>query len=329
MLQSIHSARIKTMRHIIALGILFFSISVFGQEYGFDIHNTTLQEYIKMEERLGSKRIPTTSNHVSFSGDAQPIKFQRNQKEIPDLISYYFFKEKDSIMSYVLHEWDVYNFEKQDNNQKSEKLEKALIKKYNTLEKVISDLYGQSKVEGELSDVSQSKVNGGLKKKNIWIPNDSTEIEIYATISNYYEKKGMITINPTHRIRLYIKNTKKEQSVVSKLDSKRVDFLNKLTVDFFKTLESKNLSKVRVFLSDVIKEQVNDNQLNLLIENIDFKRTTELFYSGVQFGLDGSVLTMLQFKYSDDSANPPKELIKMIFDDKDKILGIQPIKLHK
>jgi len=33
-----------------------------------------------MEERLGSERIPTTSNHVFFGGEAQPIKFLRTEK---------------------------------------------------------------------------------------------------------------------------------------------------------------------------------------------------------------------------------------------------------
>ena len=74
-----------------------------------------------MEERLGGERISTTSNHISFRGEAQPIKFLRKEKEIPDLTVYYFFKKADSTMSYILYEWDISNFEKQENNQKSEK----------------------------------------------------------------------------------------------------------------------------------------------------------------------------------------------------------------
>jgi len=75
------------MRNLFTFGLLFIGITVFGQEFGFDIHNTSLDEYIKMEEKLGSERIPTTSNHISFSGDAQPIKFKRKEKKISDLIS--------------------------------------------------------------------------------------------------------------------------------------------------------------------------------------------------------------------------------------------------
>tara|TARA_R110002073_G_scaffold267553_4_gene430811 strand:+ start:2296 stop:2442 length:147 start_codon:yes stop_codon:yes gene_type:complete len=45
------------MKRII-IGFLFASTSVFGQEFNFDIHNTSLAEYLRMEESLGSERIP-------------------------------------------------------------------------------------------------------------------------------------------------------------------------------------------------------------------------------------------------------------------------------
>ena len=111
----------KTLRTTFTLGFLLIGITVFGQDFGFDIHNISLNEYVQMEENLKSERIPTTSNHVSFNGDAQPIKFKRTEKKIADLITYYYFKEKDSTMSSVLYEWDVSNFEKKDNNQKPKK----------------------------------------------------------------------------------------------------------------------------------------------------------------------------------------------------------------
>jgi len=61
---------------------------------------------------------------------------------------------------------------------------------------------------------------------------------------------------------------------------------------------------------------------------LNFERKMELIYSGVQVGLDGSIFTLLHYKYEDDTSEPPKELIKIIFDEKNKIVGIQPIKLQ-
>lgn len=310
-------------------GILFISSSAFGQKLNFDIHSSSLSDYIKMEEKLGSVRIPTTSNHVSFSGEAQPIEFLRKEEIIPNAIVYYFFKEKDSTMSSILYEWDVYNFEKQDNNQKSKSFEEALIKKYKDLKAEISKAYGQPKTKSNYSNIAELDPKNLFEENSIWEPNDSTEIEIYAIASNYYEKKGAITINPTHRIRLYIKNkSKKLEPSIPKLDETKLTALDKLTTDFLIALQSKDLTKSREFLSDLIKGKVTDEQLRLLSENIDFDQKLELIYSGVQMGFDGSSYTLLQYKYTNDKSSPPSEMIKVVIDNKDKIAGIQPIKLQ-
>lgn len=309
--------------------LLFISTSVLGQAFIFDIHNTSLAEYLKVEERLGSKRIPTTSNHVSFDGEAQPIKFIRREKIIPDLTVYYFFKKTDSTMSYVLYEWDVSNFEQQDNNPKSEKFQKALIDKYKRLKKDIAKNFGQPEVKRNYSNISQLDSINTFVESSTWKPNDSTEIKIYATASNYYERKGEMGISPVHQIRLYIKNQSKGKKMeIRKLDDKKLFELEKIKTYFFKALKAKDLPKSKEFLSDLILEKVTDEQINILIDNINFEKETELIYSEIQMGFNGSMFTLLQYKYSDDNSSPPNEMIKLIFDDKDKVVGIQPIKLQ-
>lgn len=65
--------------------ILYFFIFIqtfaFGQKNNYDIHNTSLNEYIKYELKNGNKQIPTTSNHVSFNGEAQPIQFLKKKQD--------------------------------------------------------------------------------------------------------------------------------------------------------------------------------------------------------------------------------------------------------
>ena len=321
---------IKNLKYTLILGFLLIGIAVFGQEFEFDIHNTSLNQYLEMEEKLGSEKIPNIRNHVSFDGTAQPIKFKRKQKVISDLVAYYYFKEKDSVMSHILYEWDesLLTLKSNTNDKKSKKYQKALIKKYYDLEKTITDIYGKPESEGDLSNLKQANEKGGLKKKDKWFPNDSTEIEMYTSVSNYYEKRGMVTIAPTHRIRLYIRNTKNEKKIEPKLSEKKLDTLKIISQEFIQTLGNKDLVKSKEYLSELILKTVTDEQLNILIENLDFKRETELIYSGIQAGLDGSVFTMLQYKYKDDNSNSPNELIKIIFDDKNKVVGIQPIKLQ-
>jgi hypothetical protein len=316
------------MKNLI-IGILFISTSIFGQEFNYDIHNTSLAEYVNLEGKLKSERIPTTSNHISFGGNAQPIKFLRKEKVIPDLTAFYFFKKTDSTMSYVLYEWDVSNFEKQDNNQKSEKFENALIAKFKELKKNISKDFGHPITKSNYSNLADYEQESFFEENSTWKPNDSTEIELYTVASNHYEKRGAITINPTHRIRLYIRNkTKKEETPIPKLDAKKLSELEVIKADFFKALKAKDLPKSKEYLSDLILEKVTDEQINILIDKINFEKETELIYSGIQIGLNGSIFTILQYKYSDDNSSPPSEMIKLIFDDKDKVVGIQPIKMQ-
>lgn len=160
-----------------------------------------------MEENLGSERIETIRNHVSMNGDAQPIKFKREQEIISDLVAYYYFKEKDSVMSYILYEWDesLLSLKPNSKDKKSKEYQKALIEKFNTLEKELTELYAEPKARGDLSDLDKAEQKGGLKRNCKWYPDDKTEIEMYIVVSYYYEKRGLVTISPTHRIRLYIR----------------------------------------------------------------------------------------------------------------------------
>lgn len=317
------------MRIIFTLGFLIIGFSTYGQEFNFDIHNTTLNEYFEMERTLGSEQIPNIRNHVSAE-NAQPIKFKREQKIISYLVGYYYFKKKDSTMSYILYEWDesLLTLKANTNDKKSKKYQKALIRKFNELEKMITDIYGNPQSEGDLSDLKKANEKGGLKKNVKWFPNDSTEIEMYATVSNFYEKRGMVTTAPTHRIRLYVKNTKKEERVTPELTEQRLDILNGISKKFIASLKDENLAKSKSYLSEMIIDQVTDEQLKALISEIAFNRELELVYSGIQMGMNGKAFTMLQYKYEDDQSSPPKEMIKVIFDDKNTIVGIQPMKMQ-
>ena len=321
----------KPLRNIVTLGFLLIGITLFAQEFEFDIHNTSLDEYIELEERLGSEKKINSSNNISFSGDAQPIIFIRKEKKIPNLTANYFFKKSDSTMSYIRYDWDESFYKNTANveSKKSKKFQKALRKKSLLIEKKIIKIYGKPKTEGDLSDLSKVEIRKGVSKKNSWRPNDSTEITMQTTISNYYEKKGAMTIAPTHRIRLHIRNVKEEEKISPKLNEKKLDSLKTISREFIQTLGKEDLEKSKEYLSELILTTVTNEQLNILIENLDFDREMELIYSGIQAGPKGNVFTMLQYKYKDDISSPPKELIKVIFDNKNKVVGIQPVKLNR
>ncbi len=123
------------MKNILILFGLLFALTTTAQEINFNVHKTSLKEYLALEKKLKSEPVPNKAHYISTSGEAQPLKFRRKEevKILPDPVVSYFFKKKDSSITYILYEWDVYNYEKKDNNQKSIKFEKALIRKYQTL----------------------------------------------------------------------------------------------------------------------------------------------------------------------------------------------------
>ena len=102
-----------------------------------------------------------------------------------------------------------------------------------------------------------------------------------------------------------------------------------MNVGFCERIGIKKHSRCKtVLVRFLIKEQVTAEQIDLLSAEIDFDRETELVYSGIQMGLDGSAFTILQFKYSDDKDSPPKEIVKVIFDEDNLIVGVQPMKMQ-
>lgn len=95
---------------------------------------------------------------------------------------------------------------------------------------------------------------------------------------------------------------------------------------FLKNLQNKDFDKAKLSLSDQILNNVTNDQLETLRQNINFNDELMIFISGVQMGLDGSSYIMLQYKYKSDNSMPPKELIIVTFDEKNKVAGFQPRK---
>ncbi len=161
-----------------------------------------------------------------------------------------------------------------------------------------------------------------------WKPNDSLEITLSITSSNYYEKRGAVTINPVHRIRLYIKNlsAQEKKPKIQAADEHKIEKLNLKVKNFLSVLQKKDINGIKSYLSEKIVHQINDKVVAELVKNIDFDRELELIYQGIQFDREGNVYTLLAYKYKDDKENPPVMMMKIIFDAQDKIIGFQPLK---
>lgn len=186
-----------------------------AQPLELDIHKNKLPDFIRIEQAYGSVPVEREETYLERKGVAQPLLFRRKEWVVPDLVSYYFFYEQDSSIHYVLYEWDDTNFkERSELEVKSDTEIEAFVEKYKEICAQLTQVYGESKSEGSLADLSKVK-NGGLTKKDYWYPDERTEIELYTTLSSRYEKRGFITIMPTYRIRLYIRKTEPKKMLAS------------------------------------------------------------------------------------------------------------------
>jgi hypothetical protein len=193
-------------KHLLTIGLILTASSVFSQNIILDFHKKNLADFINVEKSLNSQRvIDSSTDYVSGDDLAQPVLFRRTEKHLPDLIVYYYFK-KDSTLADILYEWDEKNCKNYNDTAIISQQEiTAFIDKYKELYDEISKVYGEGSKDGDLDTYSKTKE---VERQDVWETKDNTEIELYITLSSEYSKSAFATINPTYRIRLYIKNTK-------------------------------------------------------------------------------------------------------------------------
>jgi len=316
------------MKKINIIFILFFSQFIFSQNLiQTDIQNKKVNYFIDLEKKLGSKIYQSNENHISFRDVEQPIIFERKEKGLPNLLVFYTFYKKDSIMAEILYEWDIYNFEKNDNNKKDLKYNKNFIKKYQSVVTEISKKHGKSKQEGNLANLSLLK-SEGLKQNDDWQVNDSLKINSYITLSEYYKKEGAVTINPTHKMRVYVTNERESESEKPlKISPEKISEYDKNFFEFVNFLKISDYNSARNLLSEKIKKTATNEILEKIKEQINKEKELVNFMTGSQLLLDGIKHPLIQYKYSDDNSNSPKEYFMVIFEDDGKIIGFKPMKI--
>jgi len=179
---------------------------IYAQHYYFDIENLTFSECLKLEQKAGSTKLVITSDYISFSGEAQPVKFLRKGRKNPNLIVTYFFYLKDSTISHIVYEWNISTKSKNMNTRKMKKQSKRLIEKHNNIKAAIIKKFGPPKKEKK-----SVKPDISFEEHSNWAIKDKTLISLYIISSNLHEKRGIATIEPTHRIRLSVKKRYKAE----------------------------------------------------------------------------------------------------------------------
>ncbi|ASK28963.1 peptidylprolyl isomerase [Chryseobacterium sp. T16E-39] len=126
-------------------------------------------------------------------------------------------------------------------------------------------------------------------------------------------------------IDLKVENGKKNESNVE-ISKDKIGLYNEKYLSFIKALKTPaNRKAIDDLLSEKVKTLVTDKILKKLSDGIDLNRKMEIFKSGHQTLLDGMSYPMIQYKYSDDKASEPKDLITVLFEDDGKIIGVRPV----
>lgn len=289
-----------------------------------DIHNKKIGYFRNLERSLGSTKFISDQNYISTGDLAQPEIFLRKEKNLPDLLVYYTYFKKDSIISEIHYEWDVYNFDKRDNNIKSLGFEKNLIKKYSSIIELVGSKFGKSEVEGGLDDLSKINTDEGLNRSDVWKPSDSLKIYAYTAISNYFRKDQFVTVNPTHKIRLYVYNLKEDKP--EKLSEGKIKLLDEKFSSFIQLLSNDNFEEAKKLFSEQVINTVTIDILKQIKQNIKINTKLNLYMNGMQGTQEGNIYPMLQYRYIDDLSLPPQKYIMVLFDNDNKIIGLQPMK---
>lgn len=178
------------------LSLSLLQVDVFSQEIYTDIAGKKMSFFKKLEEKNKGKVYQTDGDIIIPGGMAMPIMYRRAQKDMPDLIVNYVFREKDSVMHTVEYQWDVRNYKDKHTDEVPSAFQKDFVKKYKELLNLLTARYGVSESKGELADFLKVEDSKKLNKSDRWSTKENTEVELYTFRSHQYK--------PVLKIRLYI-----------------------------------------------------------------------------------------------------------------------------
>ncbi|MFC5872954.1 hypothetical protein SAMN05443633_10861 [Chryseobacterium arachidis] len=122
-----------------------------------------------------------------------------------------------------------------------------------------------------------------------------------------------------------VENTKPSLS----LSKEEIEMYNGKFLKFIEALKASDRKAMDALLSERAKKMVTDVVYQKLSADINTQKTFEIIKTGYKPLIDGSSFPMIQYKYSDDKAAEPKEVITAVFEASGKILGIKPYKITK
>lgn len=127
---------------------------------------------------------------------------------------------------------------------------------------------------------------------------------------------------------LKVENNKKSDTPLD-LTKKQIELYNGNFSKFIIALKSSDRKTMEALLSDNAKKVVTEAVYEKLSADINSNRKMEIIKTAYKPLMDGNTYPMIQYKYADDKAPEPNEVITAVFENDGKILGIKPFKKPK
>jgi hypothetical protein len=317
------------IKYLAAFFLVIPGFSAFSQTWLPETPGKTAGYFINIEEKLGSTPIKK-GLYIGKSGLAQPIYFRRKESGFPDLMITYYFYKSDSVIDNIEYNWNEINFKETINyeGRKSPADMIPYLKKYQDIYSDIQARYGEGKMEGNLDTVAMASDQFKLERTAKWQLKDSSRLELTIYLSNKYVVSGNMSVYPQYSISLTITNPSRPDNGPdeSQLSDKKIHELDSTYKMFLMDIQKNDIDSARTKLSPLIANKVSNAQFIELKKILHLNESSVVFMSGMQIFMDGSTGLMLQYKYESGKGTPPTDLIKVIFDQKGKILSIQPFK---
>ncbi len=315
---------------VITVGIIInFLVSSVGisQLIETDIVDKKLSYFISQEDKLGSKIFVNSANHISGKGIAQPVIYEREEENLPNLLVYYFYYESDSTIDYILYEWDEINFIGYDSAKvKSREELNFYVERFKILKKGFVSKFGESEGWGSIDE--EKIESGSFVRSDEWNRQEKTNLDLSISITNHV-KEDRFSMHPYHRIRLYVKNPPKRESSSLPAISDSLLTESKLLLDLLlENLKNEKIEKIREFFSETVNNQISEEQIKALRREINFDKKLNLFYYGYQANLNMDYFLVLFYNYDMNTGSEIKEGVKLILDVNNEVVGLQTFKMQ-
>lgn len=312
-----HIYPMNYLRALLPLLLIGYTFQINAQEISTEVHGKKAINFINNEPKLGGKVFQKSGDMIIGSGMADPLTYRRPERGVPDLLVTYNFGQKDSLMNSIEYEWNPEYFESEPKVQSPE-LQKALIKKYDSLVAMLNERLGKGMQKGDLSDLSKVSQSDGLSRSDSWKPNDTTYVSLYTMLRNGGEVRGYKK-QPTYLIRLNISKVKK---TAPELSDDAVDAAEKNYNAFIVELRAGNLEGARKYLSEQIRNLMTEtifNEIKGAVKPDAFKQ-----YYRTLTNIKGANFLTIQFSYVNEGEEPT-QVMNVLFDPAHLVIGIQPL----